>query len=373
MTINYIICAAGKGDRFKKLMPKLSKPLIKLNSKTSLEISIACLPITFGDSITIIVQREHDVKNKLEKTISDSYPFNQINWIEIDSYTSGQLKTSFLAKDFVKENEAIAIFNCDTYFQDRSLFELMNNNKVDGLIPCFKANGDSWSFCKVDDKNKVLEVAEKVRISEFASVGFYYFKNSKLFFELAKDELKNDGEQGEHYVIPLYKKYITAGKKILISEVDNFKPMGTPGQLEEFWGINEKNLLDKNQLTNHTKRVIVCDLDNTITIEKSGVPYSEKEPNHKVIEKLREYKLKGYEIIINTSRRMKTHNNNEAKALAEVGEATLAWLKRFDVPFDGLKFGKPFAENGFIIDDKAIRPSEFLDFEEEKILKMTNS
>jgi len=43
------------------------------------------------------------------------------------------------------------------------------------------------------------------------------------------------------------------------------------------------------------------------------------------------------------------------------------------VPFDGLRFGKPFAENGFYVDDRAIRPDEFLKLTEEEIFTATTN
>jgi choline kinase len=141
MTRHYIICAAGKGERFKTLLPGIAKPLIKLNSKTCLELSLSCLPILGGDSITIITQQSHGVTRQLSKAIEDYYPFNKINWLEVDSFTSGQLKTAVLAKEFVKVDEQIIIFNCDTYFKDSSLIQAMSDQSVDGIISCFEAPG----------------------------------------------------------------------------------------------------------------------------------------------------------------------------------------------------------------------------------------
>jgi capsule biosynthesis phosphatase len=372
MKCNYIICAAGKGERFRKLLPTTAKPLIKINGKSSLELSLMSLPIASGDAITIITHAHHGVKSALYNNIVSSYPFNKINWIETDIYTSGQLKTAFFAKPFVTKDESVAIFNCDTYFQDSGLYTLMQDVKVDGIIPCGEAEGESWSFCKTDANGFVTEVAEKRRISNKASIGFYFFRDSELFFKLSQDYITDYSNKGEHYVIPLYDFYIKMGKKITAPMVQNFRPMGTPEQLKEFWNIDEEALVKTN--TTSTK-VIVCDIDNTITIEKSdepSIPYAEKYPNYKVIEKLREYKKLGFQIILYSSRRMKTHKSNEALAIGEIGETTLNWLRRFEVPFDGIRFGKPYCEDGFIVDDKAIRPKEFIELSHDEIKTLTS-
>lgn len=46
---------------------------------------------------------------------------------------------------------------------------------------------------------------------------------------------------------------------------------------------------------------------------------------------------------------MLTHNNNEAHVVANIASDTIQWLKTHHIPYSGLKFGKPFAENGFHI------------------------
>lgn len=113
---------------------------------------------------------------------------------------------------------------------------------------------------------------------------------------------------------------------------------------------------------------IICDLDNTITIDSSSKNYQKKEANKNLILKLREYKSKGYEIIIYTARNMLTHHNDIAKINKFTLPIITKWLSEHDVPYDGIIVGKPFCgEKGFYIDDKAIRPSEFCNLSEDGI------
>lgn len=106
--------------------------------------------------------------------------------------------------------------------------------------------------------------------------------------------------------------------------------------------------------------VLVVDLDDTITCEEPGVAYPDKKPNLPIIEKMREFFDAGWEIIIFTSRRMDTFGSNEALVIGNIGGTTFEWLKKHNVPYTGVRFGKPYAKNGFYIDDKALRPDEFL-------------
>lgn len=107
------------------------------------------------------------------------------------------------------------------------------------------------------------------------------------------------------------------------------------------------------------KRLIV-DLDGTITVD-SDAPYTDKVPNLPLIERLRDYHEKGYEIVIHTSRQMRTFDGNIGKINIHTLPAILEWLERHKVPFDEVVVGKPWCGfDGFYIDDRCVRPQEFL-------------
>ena len=58
---------------------------------------------------------------------------------------------------------------------------------------------------------------------------------------------------------------------------------------------------------------------------------------------------------------MKTHSGNVGKLLADIGIITFETLKKFDIPYDEIYFGKPYAD--FYIDDLAISAYSNLDKE----------
>ncbi len=106
------------------------------------------------------------------------------------------------------------------------------------------------------------------------------------------------------------------------------------------------------------KRLIV-DLDGTITIADTS-NYREVSPNIEVINKLREYKKQGFLITISTARNMRTHEGNIGKINIHTLPLITEWLDKHDVPYDEVLVGKPWCgHEGFYIDDRAIRPSEF--------------
>lgn len=107
------------------------------------------------------------------------------------------------------------------------------------------------------------------------------------------------------------------------------------------------------------KRLIV-DLDETITVCAIN-GYANALPNLVVIARLAEYRRKGFEIVVNTSRNMNTYGGNIGKINMYTLPVILAWLQQHDVGFDEIHVGKPWCgREGFYVDDRAIRPSEFL-------------
>jgi len=71
---------------------------------------------------------------------------------------------------------------------------------------------------------------------------------------------------------------------------------------------------------------------------------------------------------------MKTHNNSVGLINAKTLPIIIEWLNRHEIPYDEIHVGKPWCgSEGFYIDDKAIRPDEFLNLSYEEICFLTNS
>ncbi len=115
---------------------------------------------------------------------------------------------------------------------------------------------------------------------------------------------------------------------------------------------------------------IVVDLDGTLTID-CDVDYKNKPLRADVVKKLREYKRAGFYITISTSRGMRTYNGDIGKINMHVLPDIIEWLKKNKVPYDSVLIGKPWCGfDGFYVDDKAIRPSEFAGMSYEEIREL---
>lgn len=117
---------------------------------------------------------------------------------------------------------------------------------------------------------------------------------------------------------------------------------------------------------------IVIDLDNTLCTSEGD--YSNARPEEAVIAKLREYRALGFEVVIHTSRNMRTFNGNVGKINVHTLPVILQWLNEHQVPFDEVVVGKPWCgTEGFYVDDRAIRPDEFARLTPAEVRKLVDS
>ena len=120
------------------------------------------------------------------------------------------------------------------------------------------------------------------------------------------------------------------------------------------------------------ERCIVVDIDGTICqIKGRHESYETLEPCAELVSKLRDYRAAGFYIILYTSRNMRTYEANLGRIMAKTARFTLDWLDRNDVPYDEIHFGKPWAgRTGFYVDDRAVRPDEFLRLSLNEIMEL---
>ena len=71
---------------------------------------------------------------------------------------------------------------------------------------------------------------------------------------------------------------------------------------------------------------------------------------------------------------MRTFEGNVGLINANTAKFTLEWLDSHSIPYDEIHFAKPWpGRGGFYVDDKAIRPHEFLSLSYDQILEIIGS
>ena len=232
--MNIIITMAGLGSRFRKVGYNCPKYMIEAKGKTLFEWSMDSLLDynTHVDKYVFIVRKEDNSKEFI-KSKMHILGINNVEIIEIDYLTDGQATTAMLGIEKCKEDDEILIYNIDTYIEPYCMKYV--DLKGDGSIPCFKAEGEHWSFVK-ERNGKVIDVVEKVRISDNCCLGAYFFKSAKLFKDVYNAFYLKKESYSEKYIAPMYKYMIDEGYEVTYSIIDSKKVhvLGTPEELKQF-------------------------------------------------------------------------------------------------------------------------------------------
>ena len=94
-------------------------------------------------------------------------------------------------------------------------------------------------------------------------------------------------------------------------------------------------------------------------------------PYKEIVEKIREYREKGAKITLYTSRNMNSYQGNIGLINARTAKVLLQWLEKWEIPYDEIIYGKPWpGHQGFYVDDRTVRPDEFLKYNLEELEKL---
>ena len=238
--IDVVITMGGLGSRFRKAGYTVPKYMIDAKGKTLFEWSLISLEgyLDRVDKFVFLAMEDETVdvegfvRGKCAELGIENYEL-----ILLDHLTDGQATTALLANKYWDPSHALLVYNIDTYVEagEMNWQEL----KGDGFIPCFQADGDHWSFVRLDGEGRVVEIKEKQRISPYCTLGAYYFRTCQLYedlyheyYDVPRDDLVN----GEKYIAPLYDYLLSKGGDIYISDIapERVHVLGTPEELEAF-------------------------------------------------------------------------------------------------------------------------------------------
>lgn len=116
----------------------------------------------------------------------------------------------------------------------------------------------------------------------------------------------------------------------------------------------------------------ICDIDGTLCpIKGRDECYEDIVPYLDMVERLRYYQENGAKIVLFTSRNMNSYGGNIGLINKNTAKILLAWLEKWDIPFDEIIYGKPWpGKKGFYVDDRTVRPDEFLTHSAEELNKL---
>ena len=238
--MNIVIPMAGEGSRFRERGYSFPKPLIPVQNKTMIQVVVESLGIT--GRYVFLCRAEHLKAYAMEAMLK--LFVKEFAIVEVPGLTEGAACTVLLAKELINTEDELVIANSDQWIRwDPSRFlTYLRNEKADGGIVTFRSTHPKWSYAKLDPQEyAVTEVAEKVPISNHATVGIYYFRQGRMFVQGAEAMIrKNMRTNNEFYVCPVYNQLVTSGLKILHYPIEEMWGLGTPEDLELF--VRRKDL-----------------------------------------------------------------------------------------------------------------------------------
>ncbi len=230
-----VIPMAGRGSRFVDKGVHMPKPIIPIAGRPMVAWAFESLKGLPSSQVIFIALEEHEEQYDVTKILKEiSGPDTEV--LLIPDVTDGQLCTILAAKDFINSDEDVLVASSDTFIRSNLLDDILNKPKnCHGIISVANLAGDHWSFARTDDRNQVVEVTEKIRISDHASTGLYYFSRGKELVSVGEEMIRNkEKTQGEYYIIPIYQKFIEDGWRVDISIADEIWDMGTPEAKMDF-------------------------------------------------------------------------------------------------------------------------------------------
>jgi hypothetical protein len=154
--------------------------------------------------------------------------------------TSGQAETVMagLEKAGIGDDEAIIIFNIDTFRPGYLKPGPVADQSCAGYLEVFQGGWSGWSYVAQDPRSPgtVASVAEKLPISDLCCTGLYHFRKAGDFRWAYRHPVppRSDAERAERYVAPLYNALIDRGDRIALTTIANSQVVfcGTPGEYE---------------------------------------------------------------------------------------------------------------------------------------------
>lgn len=232
--MNIIITMGGLGERFRKAGYAVPKYEIEARGKTLFEWSVLSLKDFWQENFIFLVRAEDQATRFVEDKCK-MLGVEKIHIVELDHLTKGQAETAMYAHEYWDAEASMLIYNIDTYVEPGHL--KMSDMTGDGAIPCFFAEGTHWSFVRLDERGRVVEVREKERISDHCSLGAYYFRSCNLYADLYRRlYVEGSPEISEQYIAPMYNVLLTDGGDVRLIEIarEAVHVLGTPAELKMF-------------------------------------------------------------------------------------------------------------------------------------------
>lgn len=331
-----VLMCGGAGVRFDQLFPK---PMNLIHGRPMIFYTIDSLGVHL-DELHVFYLHELDAYG-FRPLLINQYPHLRFHFYPIPYQTRGPVESMLLGlKTFPYEDDAILFLDNDNVYEGWEIPSCPIGNHL--LYTDHRTPLHHYSFVEVDGDH-VTQVKERVPISTWIGAGGYGFASKAVAVKYGT-MVMNETIGEEPYMSFVFQRLLQDGETVQGIYLPGHFSIGTPSDI-----LQHEDRLQKRTLT------FVFDLDNTIvTYPTEYKDYRTVEPYPPIVEWMRHLHREGHRIIIHTARKMVSCGGDVEEVKRQVGDITIESLRRFDIPYDELIFGKPYGD--VYIDDKAYNP-----------------
>jgi NDP-sugar pyrophosphorylase family protein len=233
--MNIIIGMAGAGSRFSKAGYTIPKPLCRVGDTTMIQKAVESLDI--DGRYIFVVQHQHLIDYPWLADHLKSFADN-VDIVTLDGVTEGAACSLLHAKELINNSDPLISINSDQvlHWDSKPFLQACTSEPDVSWVMTYPHDDIKHSFVKLNDQGLVIEAAEKVAISNIASVGLYHWSEGRLFVEGAEAMIaNNERHNNEFYLAPIY-NYTALNNTVKPYDVEarNFTPVGTPEDLATY-------------------------------------------------------------------------------------------------------------------------------------------
>jgi beta-phosphoglucomutase-like phosphatase (HAD superfamily)/molybdopterin-guanine dinucleotide biosynthesis protein A len=239
--INIIIPLGGKGERFASQGFSVPKALIPIYGKPMLFHVIDNLNINTNDNIVIVYNNILD-NYQFSDLVRTKYP--RIKLVRLVQQTSGASETVLAGISELQYNK-ILVLDCDTIYT-YDVVSAFRASQYSSVFYTVKSPLEPpiYSYITLDTNNKILDIAEKVKISNNANTGAYGFASvNELCYYCKNNTLTYNNEP---YTSCVIKTMLQANIEFYGIQLDpaTVHSVGTPTELNKYLNSTYAHMFD---------------------------------------------------------------------------------------------------------------------------------
>lgn len=185
-----------------------------------------------------VVKESQMQRFKLESLLPRIVGFKPTQVLPVHGETLGSLKTVLSVAEMLDGGAPVIFCNGSTVtsWLPGSTIDDIIDTSADGALTTFESNDPRCSYVRVRSNSDVIvDVHEKVPISNIATTGIYYWKNAEAFLSAATSIVKRGVKhKGLYYLAPVYNEAIRAGLSIKSVPAKNCWPLCSLHEVAKF-------------------------------------------------------------------------------------------------------------------------------------------